>query len=628
MKKIFKVLTISGLTTSMALSGFLLLNSQKDNKSCCNANEQILQQSKSSKKSNSNLQFKLSTDFNQNIDISDESSNNVDSYISNPIISDPTTIETDNQTNIGQQNNIEYLQEQLDEINTNILGSNEMTSDTTIPSDLTEDENLEIDVISDEIGSENDEESVIDEPKISEENIDELIDETQNEIIDEETVTEEGEIQDETNDEMMDENTNNIDFEIILNNYNKLIENYNSLLETINTLNNEYNGHEFDFDDEMEDELEEKIEELNTLQREVHKSIDALNENFCDDCNNHNFLYHFMRDINFKIMDLQNAYNSLFANNQMVYSYSPYSNPNANIYGYYYSIYPKYNESNEQNSNLDDIINEPSLDESLEETTENSNEEELDNINEKEELDDTSSDGLNTKKTTTNSSNKKNGWLVPNIDTYGPRYRNIDTFFNTALLDDDMLEGYNNGFGYPMPYMYGNAYWNNDDYEFNSNNGYFNPNFVNDNSNNMNNGNNFSQTANTTNIDGNQALNDLTPPEQSNPKRKKFAKNIDSYKDKTMDANVNTMGGIKVTDYLKNKFTSWFKKDSVKNNLQQEVETYVDDFIESNQNNEQKHSSMFEPTTIDNTSDNNNQENQEETFQPPQLRKIEKRDVY
>lgn len=51
-------------------------------------------------------------------------------------------------------------------------------------------------------------------------------------------------------------------------------------------------------------------------------------------------------------------------------------------------------------------------------------------------------------KDTNTSNTTKHTWLTPNIDTFGNYRSNIDTFFNTALLNRYGMNGFNNGFGY------------------------------------------------------------------------------------------------------------------------------------------------------------------------------------
>lgn len=133
---------------------------------------------------------------------------------------------------------------------------------------------------------------------------------------------------------------------------------------------------------------------------------------------------------------------------------------------------------------------------------------------------------------TTNTENQDNGdqsndnkrtWLTPNIDSYGNFHSNIDTFYNTALLDRfggaygrNFYNG-NGGFnGFYAPNMYG--------YPANYLNGY-NQNFNNPNI-------NYGEFNNTTNgVQTNYNTQDNQTATQKKPRKKiKITKNIDTYK--------------------------------------------------------------------------------------------------
>ncbi len=151
----------------------------------------------------------------------------------------------------------------------------------------------------------------------------------------------------------------------------------------------------------------------------------------------------------------------------------------------------------------------------------------------------------------------QNNRLKANIDTYQNTNRhNIDSFFNTALLDNEFMYG-NNGYGYGymnpniMQYQnYENINRNNHYYNqnqnFNQNNNQNNntDNLSNSNTINENLNNNQNNDENTTNsVDNNQTT------QQKQPRRKKFQKNIDTYRDEN-------------TPTLKSKFEKF--KQSVK----------------------------------------------------------------
>ena len=113
----------------------------------------------------------------------------------------------------------------------------------------------------------------------------------------------------------------------------------------------------------------------------------------------------------------------------------------------------------------------------------------------------------------------KRTWLTPNIDSYGNFHSNIDTFYNTALLDRFAgAYGRNymgNGYGYYAPNMYG--YPANYGYGYNQN--FNNANF------NYNNDNTTNGVQNNANTQNNQVT------AQKKPRKKiKLTKNIDTYK--------------------------------------------------------------------------------------------------
>lgn len=145
--------------------------------------------------------------------------------------------------------------------------------------------------------------------------------------------------------------------------------------------------------------------------------------------------------------------------------------------------------------------------------------------------------------------------LKSNIDTYAPTKRNIDTFFNTALYNDNYMYGnnympYGYGGGYGMPY--GNGYMANP-----YGNG-LNSNLVNRNV--VENGyaNEKCEHCGTANIEAD------TPETKKTKKfRVKKAKNIDTYTDVTVKSNINTMGESKISKFFKDKFNNL--RNKVKN---------------------------------------------------------------
>lgn len=110
----------------------------------------------------------------------------------------------------------------------------------------------------------------------------------------------------------------------------------------------------------------------------------------------------------------------------------------------------------------------------------------------------------------------RNNNFNSNIDTYGNNFRNTDTFFNTALLDNEFMYGRG-----------GNPYMNN--YMYNNPNG-MNYNNMN-NYNNLNSENNTKESVNNDNTTQNMDNSDTTRKTDKTTKKKKLSKNIDTYKD-------------------------------------------------------------------------------------------------
>ena len=125
-----------------------------------------------------------------------------------------------------------------------------------------------------------------------------------------------------------------------------------------------------------------------------------------------------------------------------------------------------------------------------------------------------------------------------NIDTYGNNFKNTDTFFNTALLDNEFLYG-RGGYPYANNYMYNNPY---------SMNYYNQNNELNSNTGNTNN----DQNTTTNSVDSDNTTLDKVQEksEKRNKKLNKLQKNIDSYRDEN-------------TPSLKSKFNKF--KQSVSN---------------------------------------------------------------
>lgn len=347
-----------------------------------------------------------------------------------------------------------------------------------------------------------------------------------------------------------------------------------------------------DLTDEEKDKLEADFKELEVLIEQLQDTNQNILCNITGECDTEDDIMLILGHLQKRIDTLQNAI--MLSRNFAFY------NPNANVYGYYYRYYPKENFDEETDTDNEDSINE----------TENKNGKNVDTF-----------------------SRKK--W-TSNIDTYGPEYRNIDTFFNTALLDDNMFdyngENYmgNYGMGYMgNPYMFGGRVNGHNG----SNGGYRNPNYNNQN-------NNENNTTESNSPNNHNIKIDTDTQDNQEQKKFKFGKNIDTYLDDTMQGNVNTMGGKKVTDYVRDLFNKHFKKDkpnskkpmpktdnnndSVEQIPQSEINDYVDNFIDKNK------TQIDEDFLIDeqaiSTFNIQNENNSNENF--PELKKIEFPNLY
>lgn len=144
----------------------------------------------------------------------------------------------------------------------------------------------------------------------------------------------------------------------------------------------------------------------------------------------------------------------------------------------------------------------------------------------------------NENKESENSQTEKNGnidsfqtnKLEANIDTYRNNNSNVDTFFNTALLDNEFM--YGNGGG-----MMGNGLMY----------GYGNMNGFNQNGNNFNQQNFQNETNSSVNNNQNTQYNEASQNNQDakKTKKKKLAKNIDTYKDENTPTLSTRFGKLK-----------------------------------------------------------------------------------
>lgn len=417
----------------------------------------------------------------------EEYENNIVSDLNNE--STDTTKELVNEENVKDETNNETIGEL--EIQTNKETENELVSETneTTNEQVVDENNSNL-----EENSSNEE--LIEETNDVKDNNEnsENTEEIEN-TVDNNEIDNSGDVEDDTTSYITEEQFNQI-----LNNYNQIADDLNNLLENSKNLLESSNLDEFSLTKEQINTINHKTEEFNNLIINIKENIKDINCNLTGDCNNfdNSFKQHYFNQINMlnsKINMLQSA----------MASYNPYlqfySNPYSNIYGYSYYYTP----------NIED-------EESKEETTEvtdNNNEEKPSTFN-----------------------------LPNNLDTYGPSKRNIDTFFNTALLDENGM--YNNGF--MMPYGY-NMPFNNFNYGMNY--GYNNSNFL---------------SKNAVENNQNENLTSNPAPEEIGKQKRRFAKNIDTYNTKPTSTNINSMTGMKITDIIKLKWNSWFKKD--KNNIQ------------------------------------------------------------
>lgn len=329
--------------------------------------------------------------------------------------------------------------------------------------------------------------------------------------------------------------------------YNSIITSYDEIKEEIEELINDSKklaetckNSENLLNDEQKLNIENKTEEINTLLMNVKENIKDLSCCLTGDCENLDneikaYYFNEILKLNNKINILQSAM-QMYSNPMFRF----YQNPYSNVYGFSYYYSPNQDEQLKSETDNESLENE--------ETTDNQN-----------------------------TVNKNTFNLPNNLDTYGPTRRNIDTFFNTALFDDAMFNNYG-PYGYNMPYNnFGYTGYNMNGYGNFNNSNYLNKNTIKDN-----------QPTNTPlTVESSDSNNDSILPEELEKKRPKFAKNIDTYTGKTFDGNVNSMTGMKITDYLKQKFNKWFnKKDN-----QDEVNNYVDNFINKHEKGEKNETS-------------------------------------
>ena len=333
-------------------------------------------------------------------------------------------------------------------------------------------------------------------------------------------------------------------------------------------------------------------ETLEDLSEEVICAIDCKDCEECDedfDITAGKYLTT-INELETRIQTLQNAISSLqFINN--------ISNP---FFNRGYHIMYDFNHNNEYTDTEDGSIEveENSTNESMADL-------ETDNENNNTNNEDISTDTNNVTENTnqanigdsTETDEKPTTFgLQSNIDTYAPTKRNIDTFFNTARLNDDYM--YGGGYGYGMPYGFGGNYGGyGNPYSSGFGNPYarngFNSNMVNratlENSQNnlTDSSNNFANIENNT--DNNNSS--IEKPKRFRAKR---AKNVDTYSGVTIKSNINTMGESKISKFFKEKF----------NNLRNKVKNQKEELQNNNQ-----FENNNEVVNQDNSNNNQNEEN-------------------
>ncbi len=323
-----------------------------------------------------------------------------------------------------------------------------------------------------------------------------------------------------------------------------------------------------------------------------------------------------------RIQTLENALHSLQVINGIsspnFYGYGCY--PNFIMYGIHSQIDGSndiddtQSEQNEESMESDETISEES-------NIEDDNQEA---INEENTTNDTSSsDGLveiendtnslasvyNTKQSAEEEKPTTFG-LKSNIDTYAPTKRNIDTFFNTALANNEYNNMYGGGYG-PYGYGFGGGYGYGMPYGH-----YNNPYGMSGlNSNIINRSVLDSQQpttpANASLTEVNEQTNN-EPNKQSDSTKKfriKRAKNIDSYAAATVQSNVNTMGESKISNFFKQKFNNLRKKiRNQKDKATDKAEDIIDnvkDVVDDNTSNMPiQNNENVDNNNINNTLDN------------------------
>lgn len=313
-------------------------------------------------------------------------------------------------------------------------------------------------------------------------------------------------------------------------------------------------------------------ETLEDLSEDVLCCIDGIE---CDDCEDTEQVaakyLKVIDNLEDRINALQNSLNSLQIINGISNPYfnTPYNYPpNTIIYGLKYGKRPKLDDNNLGIGNKDNQTPDTAEDDLGKEDKEDIDTEETapDKTNESTDTEKSASNEIDNTETEGAANGEDEDYqtfkLQSNIDTYAPTKRNIDTFFNTALLDQDEY-GYGNmyGYGYGMPYGgmmyngYGNPYGNMAYGEYNSN--MINRKVLEDNQN------NYMPSNTRANVEPEE-----TPKTDTRKINKvKRASNIDTYSGTTIKSNINSMGESKISRFIKDKFNDI--RNKVRNKKQQ-----------------------------------------------------------
>ncbi|MBQ8431087.1 MAG: hypothetical protein IJX26_04055 [Clostridia bacterium] len=574
MKKFLKILTLTGLTASLMITGSNFIENSSGKNSPNQPNKALIKENSAKCLSNKYMNINFSTKVKSNLEIGSNEKDIVNLSVndSKEISNNSNTFEQTLNENYNQTDNT-LEDNSLDENAIENLDTNENIGQEIVENDdVTEDTNFDNSATNDIL---NDSETQSDTSNLdnTNTNTNEEINKIEENSAENETIS----IEDIENRDNYDYIYYSADLEKIDEKYESLKTSLNSAIDETNKMLEVLNDSQTTLTDEQNTSILNQAENIKTL---IDDLEDLTEEFICSlngDCENENnegqefIALESVHHLSHRLDMLEQALSTI--NNLNSPNFKFYQNPYSNIYGFSYHYFPNTNLENEQNA----------------ETNEETEDADLNIANlENEEFNETTSN----EKTETKN-NKKFGELNlnSNVDTYGPRRRNIDTFFNTALLDDNMINGYNS-YGYPNYMFGGNPYWNmgyNNAYYPNNFNGYMNSNY--NNQSNMQNSN--VENASAINI-SNEATNNSNNNEVNKPK-KRWTKNIDSYTTKTLTGNINTMNGEKITDIIKNKFSQWFKKDK---NTTENLNKYVDDFID-------EHKTIDEENNLKNKNEDN-----------------------